>query len=199
MMRTSILMAALSLAAHAAAAQQPATKAPETKQQPAAKKQAPAAAAKSVAPTKAGAAPTKTGGVATQGATKGATKGAKKLSVPASDTAGPPPTIYREEFLYASGGRRDPFNSLLSTNQLRPTMSDLKITGIAYDPSGRRSIATLRDLVTMDGYRVTVGSTLGRMRVSAIRPRVIVFTIDEFGTTRQDSLVYGDTTKARAK
>ena len=35
------------------------------------------------------------------------------------------------------------------------------------------------------------------MRVSSIRNKTVVFTIEEFGTTRQDSLVLGDTTKAR--
>jgi hypothetical protein len=37
------------------------------------------------------------------------------------------------------------------------------------------------------------------MRVSAIRQKSILFTIDEFGTTRQDSLVLGDSTKVRGK
>ena len=49
-------------------------------------------------------------------------------------------------------------------------------------------------------YRVSVGSVLGRMRVSAIRTETVVFTIEEFGTTRRDSLVLRDSTnKARAK
>lgn len=118
---------------------------------------------------------------------------------PAPDTAGPPPTIYRESFEYSADGRRDPFNSLLTTSELRPALSDLLLTGILYDLSGRHSVATLRDLGTKEQYRVTLGSTLGRMRVSAIRYTTVVFTIDEFGTTRQDSLVLRDSTKARGK
>jgi hypothetical protein len=35
------------------------------------------------------------------------------------------------------------------------------------------------------------------MRVSTIRNKTVVFTIEEFGTTRQDSLVLGDSTKVR--
>jgi len=46
-------------------------------------------------------------------------------------------------------------------------------------------------------YRVTNGTTLGRMRVNQIRPRAVIFTIDEFGLNRQDSLVWTDTTKVR--
>ena len=94
--------------------------------------------------------------------------------------------------------RRDPFVSLLLTNELRPTMSDLRLTGILFDPNGH-SVATLRDIGTNTQYRVATGSVLGRMRVSSIRLKTVVFTIDEFGMNRQDSLVLGDSTKVRAK
>ena len=114
------------------------------------------------------------------------------------DTAGTTPVIMRESYDYAREGRRDPFVSLLTTNELRPTMSDLRLTGILFDPSGH-SVATLRDLGTNASYRVATGATLGRMRVSAIRLKTVVFTIDEFGTTRQDSLFLGDSTKVRGK
>jgi hypothetical protein len=117
-----------------------------------------------------------------------------------AEMGGPPPTIYREVFTYARDGRRDPFVSLLTTNELRPTLSDLRLTGILFDHTGRNSIATLRDLTNNAQYRVSVGSTLGRMRVTAIRTLTVVFTIDEFGTTRRDSLTLRDSTnKARGK
>ncbi len=114
------------------------------------------------------------------------------------DTAGTTPTILRESYDYSREGRRDPFVSLLTTNELRPTMSDLRLTGILFDQGGH-SVATLRDVATNASYRVATGATLGRMRVSAIRIKTVVFTIDEFGTTRQDSLVIGDSTKVRGK
>lgn len=117
----------------------------------------------------------------------------------ASDTSTAPTTIMREEYDYVDGGRRDPFYSLLKTTELRPTMSDLRLTGILFDHSSGHSVATLRDVATNAQYRVSVGSTLGRMRVSIIRLKTIVFTIDEFGSTRQDSLFLGDSTKARGK
>jgi hypothetical protein len=124
-----------------------------------------------------------------------------KLDVapPPTDTAGPPPSIMREVFAYSRDGRRDPFVSLLTTNELRPAISDLRLTSILYDPRGGRSLAILRDLGTNAQYRVTEGSPLGRMRVSAIRVKTVVFTIDEFGTTRRDSLMLGDSTKVRGK
>jgi hypothetical protein len=114
------------------------------------------------------------------------------------DTAGTTPVIMRESYDYSREGRRDPFVSLLTTNELRPTMSDLRLTGILFDQGGH-SVATLRDLGTNASYRVAAGATLGRMRVSAIRLKTVVFTIDEFGTTRQDSLYLGDSTKVRGK
>ena len=121
-----------------------------------------------------------------------------KLNIASADTV-PPAMIMRESFDYSRDGRRDPFVSLLTTNELRPAMSDLRLTGILYDHSGNHSVATLRDLSTNELYRVAAGTPLGRMRVSAIRLKAVVFTIDEFGTTRQDSLVLGDSTKARGK
>lgn len=150
-----------------------------------------APAAKTAAPS-----PSK---VATTASAAATAKGAPAAAAPAADTAAPPPTIYRESFMYEADGRRDPFNSLLTTNELRPTISDLRLTGVLYDHTGRHSVATLRDVGTNAQYRVTTGSTLGRMRVSNIRYTTVVFTIDEFGTTRQDSLVLRDTTKARGK
>src|SRR4051812_9757586 len=42
------------------------------------------------------------------------------------DTAGTPPVIMREAYAYSREGRRDPYVSLLTTNELRPTMSDLR-------------------------------------------------------------------------
>jgi hypothetical protein len=117
-----------------------------------------------------------------------------------SDTAAVPATIMREEYAYSRDGRRDPFYSLLATSELRPTIGDLRLTGILFDRSGNRSVATLRDVSANNvQYRVFVGSTLGRMRVNAIRMKAVIFTIDEFGTTRQDSLFLGDSTRMRAK
>ena len=41
--------------------------------------------------------------------------------------------------------------------------------------------------------------TLGRMRVANIKPKAIIFTIEEFGFNRQDSLLLGDTTRVRRR
>ena len=107
-------------------------------------------------------------------------------------------TIDREVFSYASTGRRDPYASLMTTTEIRPLLSDLHLTAIAFDPAGNNSVAILRDNVTKEQHRVKVGQQLGRLRVSSIKQKSVVFSIDEFGFNRQETLqVRSDTTKAR--
>jgi len=120
-----------------------------------------------------------------------------QLAPPIADTVSSRSSIMREVFEYAKGGRRDPFVSLLTTAELRPTLSDLRVTSVFIDLSGRNSLATLRDVGANTRYTVRVGSTLGRMRVSSIRGQTVVMTIDEFGMTRRDSLVLRDSAKVR--
>jgi hypothetical protein len=106
-------------------------------------------------------------------------------------------SVTREVYRYGGIGRRDPFYSLILTDDLRPLLADLRLVGILYEPSGRRTVAVMRDLQTNAQYRVTNGQSLGRMRVTQIRPRAVLFTIEEFGLSRQDSLVWTDTLKVR--
>ncbi len=118
-------------------------------------------------------------------------------TAPSTAAPGSLQPVTREIFGYESDGRRDPFFSLILTEDLRPLLSDLKLVGILYDGAGRRSVAIMRDVLTNAQYRVNAGATLGRMRVAQIKPRAVIFTIDEFGLSRQDSLFLADTTKMR--
>ena len=104
----------------------------------------------------------------------------------------------RESFTYSADGRRDPFVSLLTSGELRPMLSDLKLVTVVYDPAGR-SVAVLRDISTKEQYRVKSGQTLGRMRVAQIQPRSVTFTLEELGFSRQEVLALNDTTKARSQ
>lgn len=116
-----------------------------------------------------------------------------------TDTA-PKVLINREVFQYDGDGRRDPFVSLLTTSDLRPLLSDLKLVAVAYDPRGRNSVAVLSDVTSKDHYRVRVGQTLGRMRVAAIQEKAVIFTIEEFGYSRQEILPFVvDSTKMRSR
>jgi hypothetical protein len=120
------------------------------------------------------------------------TPGPKRPAVAAAPApvvdSGPKVLINREVFSYEGDGRRDPFVSLLTTSDLKPMLADLKLVGVAYDPRGQNSVAVLRDITSKDQYKVRVGQTIGRMRVAAIQPKAVIFTIEEFGYSRQELL-----------
>jgi hypothetical protein len=123
-------------------------------------------------------------------------KASTSAPIPA-DTA-PRVLINREVFQYAGDGRRDPFVSLLTTSDLRPLLNDLKLVAVAFDPRGQNSVAVLRDVTSKDQYKVRVGQTIGRMRVAAIQEKAVIFTIEEFGYSRQEILPFViDSTKTR--
>lgn len=109
----------------------------------------------------------------------------------------------REIFAYERAGRRDPFVSLMTTSEIRPLLPDLRLVGIAYDPTGRNSVAVLREdaqdqnrgpargaagTADVPLYRVKEGQQLGRMRVARIGSKSVTFTIEEFGYSRQETL-----------
>jgi hypothetical protein len=172
------------LAASASASAQPAAQKAAPPQTRAAPPQTKAAApqTKAAAP-QAGAASQRPGGA---------------LAVASDSTPRPRvPVIMREVFTYDSEGRRDPFVTLLTSEELRPTVADLRLVGVLHDPV--RPIAIMRDLSTNTQYRVTTGMRIGRMKVALIKRRSVIFSIEEFGLNRTDSLVLGDTTKVRAK
>jgi hypothetical protein len=107
-------------------------------------------------------------------------------------------TFYRESYTYAGDGRRDPFVSLMATGEVRPLLADLVLVGVIYDGAGRNSVASLIDGSTNESYRVKVGNVLGRMKVVKIGPQEITLDIDEFGFSRQETLLIDHTRKAGA-
>lgn len=123
----------------------------------------------------------------------------ESLTKPSTLAPGIAAPVTREVFTYEPTSRRDPFFSLILTEDLRPLLSDLRLVGILFDATGRRSVAIMRDILTNAQYRVNAGMTLGRMRVAQIKPRAVIFTIDEFGLSRQDSLFLVDSTKVRIR
>jgi hypothetical protein len=134
--------------------------------------------------------------------TAGATRPTPAASTPAPlpvDTT-PKVLINREVFQYDGDGRRDPFVSLLTTTDLRPLLNDLKLVAVAFDPRGQNSVAVLRDVTSKEQYKVRVGQTIGRMRVAAIQEKAVIFTIEEFGYSRQEILPFVvDSTKMRPR
>ena len=124
--------------------------------------------------------------------------GAATRSAAETDTAGKV-VLRREVFAYEGSGRRDPFVSLMTVGELRPMISDLAISGILIDPSGKNSVAVLRDVSSREQYRVRVGQQIGRMRVARITQKSVTFTIEEFGFSRQQELAIDDSNQARTK
>lgn len=107
---------------------------------------------------------------------------------PRPDSVPPVTQLVREVFAYEGGGR-DPFMSLLKSGDVRPLISDLRLTTIIYDARyAARSVAVLRDITNRRLYRVKTGDIIGRLKVTQIRPREIVFTVQEFGFERQETL-----------
>lgn len=96
--------------------------------------------------------------------------------------------ITRESYSY-SGGSRDPFASVLEGGNTGPELADLDLVGVYYvDRAPQTSVAVLRDRLNGKRYTVREGERLGRMRVIDIRQKDVTFTIDDYGTERQETL-----------
>ena len=97
--------------------------------------------------------------------------------------------VLRETFAYA-GGTRDPFNSLMNKDKNGPEIGDLDLVGVYLDlrtPSN--NVVVLREKATTGRrHKMRVGDQLGRARLTQIRARDAVFTIQDFGFERQETL-----------
>jgi hypothetical protein len=62
-----------------------------------------------------------------------------------------------------------------------------------------RSLALVQDAFAKKQQTIRVGTRMGRMRVASIRQNVVVFTIEEVGTSKRDSLLLRDSTKVRGR
>lgn len=104
-------------------------------------------------------------------------------SAPPSDE---PKLIFdREVFEYPAEGRRDPFTPLVGKNDMGPRFEDLSIRGIIYSPTGQ-SLVVLTD--GKQTYRKHRGEMVGNARVVQIAPTRVIFSVDNFGVWRQESL-----------
>lgn len=97
--------------------------------------------------------------------------------------------VLRETFAYA-GGTRDPFSSLMNKDKSGPEIGDLDLVGVYLDlrtPSN--NVVVLREKATTGKrHKMRVGDQLGRSRLVQIRARDAVFTIQDFGFERQETL-----------
>lgn len=119
-------------------------------------------------------------------AAKPAPKPAPKIDESMIPEPGMP--LARESYSY-TGGRRDPFLSVLETANSGPELPDLDLVTIVYvERAPATSAAVLHDRISGKRYTVREGDRLGRMRIASIRPKDVTFTIDDYGTERQETL-----------
>jgi len=94
----------------------------------------------------------------------------------------------RESFSY-TGGSRDPFVSLLATATVGPELPDLILVAIYYDTRvPANSVVVMREKVGGKKFNLRTGDRLGRIQVAGVRPKDVTFTIDDFGTERQETM-----------
>lgn len=96
--------------------------------------------------------------------------------------------VLRETFTYA-GGARDPFASLITEDKVGPEFNDLLLVGVYLDlRRASNSVAVLRDKTNQKRYKLRVGDRLGRLKVAQIRQADVVFTVEDIGFERQETL-----------
>ena len=96
--------------------------------------------------------------------------------------------VLRESFSY-SGASRDPFQSVVSSGNAGPEVSDMLLVAIYADVrSARNSVAVLREKQGTRRWRVKVGDRVGTATVSLITQRDVTFSIQDFGFERQETL-----------
>jgi hypothetical protein len=96
--------------------------------------------------------------------------------------------IVRETFTYG-GGTRDPFSSLLKEKGTGPDLPDLQLVGVYENlQTPAQSVAVVREKSSGKRYKLRAGDQIGRLRVEAVRSKDIVFTVQDFGYERQETL-----------
>jgi hypothetical protein len=96
--------------------------------------------------------------------------------------------VLRETFTYA-GGARDPFASLITEDKVGPEFNDLLLVGVYLDlRRASNSVVVLRDKTSQKRYKLRVGDRLGRLKVAQIRQTDVVFTVEDIGFERQETL-----------
>ena len=110
-------------------------------------------------------------------------------SPPAGAAAPTGVEVYRREVCaYQRGGRPDPFQPLLTAADLGFRVEDLRLTGIVYSPNPSQSVAVVAEADSARRYRLKVGQRLGSMTVLRIYPQRVDVRVDEFGSSRMETI-----------
>jgi hypothetical protein len=93
--------------------------------------------------------------------------------------------VYRREvFRYQVGGRPDPFQPLISGDDIGVRAQDLVLEGIIYSSSPGASVAIFALPSGGGRARLRVGQRIGSVTVMAIHPRRVDLREDQFGVAR---------------
>lgn len=114
---------------------------------------------------------------------------AQNAAPPAQPQAqGEPKLVFeREVFRYPGENRRDPFRPLTRQEDLGPVFNDLTLRMIIYSPDPKQSVAVVAD-AAKKSYRLRRGESLGNAQVVEIGPAHVVFSVDDFGVRRQETI-----------
>lgn len=107
---------------------------------------------------------------------------------PAPAATLPEEEVYRREvFRYQPGGRPDPFQPLLNSEDMGMRAQDLRLVSIIYSSNPRAAMAVFALPDSSQRVRLRVGQRLGAVTVVAIHPRRVDLREDAFGATRMYS------------
>ncbi|MBX6362825.1 MAG: hypothetical protein IRZ00_03060 [Gemmatimonadetes bacterium] len=94
----------------------------------------------------------------------------------------------REVFSYPAEGRRDPYTSVVGRADGGPRFENLSLRGIIYAPATGQSLVLLADTVAKKAYRARRGDVVGNARVLDVGPTRVLFSVDNYGVVRQETL-----------
>lgn len=94
----------------------------------------------------------------------------------------------REVFSYPVEGRRDPYTSVVGRADSGPLFENLSLRGIIYAPATGQSLVLLADTTAKKVYRARRGDVVGNARVLDVSPTRVLFSVDNFGVARQETL-----------
>jgi hypothetical protein len=112
------------------------------------------------------------------------------VPAPAAEASLPEAEVYRREvFQYpGAGGRPDPFQPLLSGEEMGVRVQDLTLVSVIYSGNPGTSVATFTLPDSSQRVRLRVGQRLGSVTVVRIQPRRVDVREDEMGVSRMYSL-----------
>lgn len=97
--------------------------------------------------------------------------------------------IYRREvFRYQAGGRTDPFQPLVSGDDIGVRAQDLALEGIIHSTTPGASVAIFTLPGAAGRVRLRTGQRVGSVTVVAIHPRRVDVREDQFGVSRAYSM-----------